>query len=77
MSEKKTYEVLIGFCIGSGVDVYPGDEVELTDKEAQPFMRAGRLRAVESRDPEVQNRDPGQAPGQPAKPVKVKRAAKK
>ena len=44
------YRVTDGFCLG-GVhgDVYPGTEVDLTAKEAAPFIHQGRLVEVEEK----------------------------
>lgn len=38
------YIVNIGWCLGNGVDVNPGDIVQLTDAEAQFRLAAGAVR---------------------------------
>ncbi len=37
------YTVLRGFCLGSGIDLHPGDTTELTPEQAELFVRQGRL----------------------------------
>lgn len=58
------YAVLDGFCLGNPRgDVYPGDTVELTEREARPHLQIGRLRLVE--DPPA-GADPAPTPPPPA-----------
>lgn len=67
--EKGKFEVLTGFCIGDGVNVWPGDVIELTPEAAR---RWGGLELVvptdkpvgpakpnpNHRKAKIQNRDP-------------------
>lgn len=53
--EVKNYEVLVGFCIGDGVNVWPGDVIEMNEADAR---RAGT--DVQPTDKKV-----GSAPKQP------------
>lgn len=38
------YIVVFGYCVGNGVDVYPGDIVEMTEQEAQHKLIAGQIK---------------------------------
>lgn len=37
------FRVLRGFCLGSGVDVHPGHELELSETQARVYLQQGRL----------------------------------
>lgn len=37
------YTVLNGFCLPTGVDAYPGEQVELADRAALPYVYKGWL----------------------------------
>jgi len=39
-------KVLRGFCIGNGVDVQPGDVIELSEKEARIKIKQGKVKNV-------------------------------
>ena len=66
--QTKTYEVLESFAVRSGVQVVPGDEVELTDDQARAFLFYNRIRPKPAAPPEqddevegapdVEHRDP-------------------
>ena len=63
------YAVLDGFCLGTPRgDVYPGDTVELTEREARPHLQIGRLRLVEAA-PAGAEPDPPPPPPAPAAPA--------
>lgn len=40
------YQVLRGFCLGGGIDVHPGDPIELTERAAELYIRQGRIKPV-------------------------------
>jgi len=39
-------KVLRGFCLGQGVDVYPGEEVEIRDELAKVYIAVRKVVAV-------------------------------
>lgn len=43
------YIALRGFCIGGGIDVHPGQQVEMDEKEAARFP--GKLKPVVDEEP--------------------------
>lgn len=60
------YRVLRGFCIGNGMDVQPGDEVDLPEYRARGFIAHGKLaaiRRVTNADPVLEKADPPQESG--------------
>jgi hypothetical protein len=52
--EKQRYAVLDGFCLGGALgDVYRGQEVEITPREAAPHVAIGRLKPIAAVGEEV------------------------
>lgn len=53
MDEKETlagsYEVLTGFCIGAGKNVWAGEVIELTEPEARRLLGHGWVRRAEAK----------------------------
>lgn len=56
------YRVLQGFCLGAGVDVHPGDEVELRDYEAKVYLQQGRIARIPTPEPAPETTSPAAAP---------------
>lgn len=42
------YQVLRGFCLGGGRDVYPGDIIDLDDKAAKYLLARGKVKPAPS-----------------------------
>lgn len=61
MSEIKTYEVLESFAVRSGVQVLPGEVVELTEDQARAYLHYGRIRLKPPAPPEEDEELPGGA----------------
>lgn len=58
---------LHGFCLGSGIDVGPGDELELSDEQAKAYIEQGRLVAVAEPAADVPADAPAPADAPPAR----------
>lgn len=58
-------KVLRGFCLGKGVDVQPGDTIDLSDREAKLKIKQGKVR--DASIPEKVRQTGGKK--QPAKPL--------
>lgn len=77
------YVALRGFCIGDGVDVQPGDEVDLPAAHARRFLVLGKIRPASAPAPtpagELVDGDPAldaaEAPTAKARAPRVKKAA--
>ena len=51
-------EILRGFCIGQGQDVYPGDLVEFDDARARLLIAQGKARLPAAPEPAAQAEPP-------------------
>lgn len=40
------YQVVRGFCLGGGIDLHPGQTAELPERQAELYLRQGRIRPV-------------------------------